>query len=52
MLIPCLIPTLKSMDVSTLPMMRLNMLFLYMRLIAYNNLRGAQYFPSMAMRNE
>ena len=34
MLSPCLTPTLKSMDVSNLPMMRLNMFLLYMRLIS------------------
>ena len=49
MLHPFLKPTLKSMDVSTLPMTSLAMIFLYMRLIADNSLGGAPYFPSMAM---
>ena len=47
MLYPCLKPTLKSMDVSTLPRMILTMLLLYMRLIAEHSLGGAPYFPSM-----
>ena len=49
MLSPCLTPTLKSMDVSTLPMMILTLILLYMRLIADHNLRGKPYFPSMEM---
>ena len=49
MLSPCLTPTLKSMDVSTLPMMSLTTIFSYMRLIAERSLGGAPYFPSMAM---
>ena len=49
MLCLCLTPTLKSMDISTLPMMGLNILLLYMRLIAEHSLGGAPYFPSMAM---
>ena len=46
---PCLTPTLKLMDVYTFPMMILNMLLLYMRLIAEHSLGGAPYFPSMAI---
>ena len=49
MLYPCLTPTLKSMDVSTLPMMRLTMLLSYMRLIYERSLGGVPYFPSMAV---
>ena len=49
MLSPCLTPTFKSMDVSTLPMMRLHMLLLYMRLIAERSLGDAPYFTSMKM---
>ena len=49
MLYPCLVPTLKSMDVSILPMMRLTMLFSYMCLISEHSLGGAPYFPIMAM---
>ena len=49
MLSPCLTLTLKSMDVSTFPMMRLTMLLLYMRLIYEHSLEGAPYFLSMAM---
>ena len=46
---PCLTPTFKSMDVSTLPMIILTMLLLYMHLIVEHSLGGAPYFPSMAM---
>ena len=49
MLSPCLTPTLKSMDVSTLLMMRLTMLLSYMRFITERSLRGAPYFPIMFM---
>ena len=45
MLSPCLTPTLKSMDISTLPMMIWTMILLYMRLIAEHSLWGAPYFP-------
>ena len=49
MLPPCLTPTLKSMNLSTLPMMILTMIFSHMRLIAEHSLEGAPYFPSMAI---
>ena len=49
MLSPCLIPTFNSIDVSTLPIMVLTMIFSYMRLIAERSIGGAPYFPSMAM---
>ena len=52
MLSPCLTTTLKSMYVSTLTMMRLTMLLLYMRLIAERSIGGAPYFSSMAMISE
>ena len=39
------------MNVSTLQMMILNMLLLYMRLISEHSLESAPYFPSMAMSN-
>ena len=48
MLSPCLTPTFKSIYVSTLLMMILDMLLLYMRLIAEHILGGAPYLPSMA----
>ena len=47
MLYPCLTPNLKSMDVSNLPIMRLTMLLLCMRLIYERSLGGVPYFPSM-----
>ena len=49
MLSPCLTPNLKSMDVSTFPVMISTMLLSYIRLIAERSLGGAPYFPSMAM---
>ena len=49
MLSPCLTPTLKFMDVSTLPIMSLTMLFSYMCLIAEPSLGCVPYFPSMMM---
>ena len=49
MMSPYLTPNLKSMDVSTLPMMSMTMISLYMRLIDENCIGGAPYFPSMAM---
>ena len=49
MLSPCLTTTLRSMYVSTLTMMSLTILLLFMRLIAEYSLGGASYFPSMAM---
>ena len=49
MLYPCLTPTLKSMDVSTLPIMILAMILLYIRLIDEHSLGGAPYFTSMVM---
>ena len=48
MLYPCLTPTFKSMDVSTLSLMSLTMLFPYMRLIADHIIGGAPYSPRMA----
>ena len=41
MLSPCLTPTLNSMDVSTMPMMILNILLLYMNFISDHSLGGA-----------
>ena len=46
---PCLTPTLNSIGVSTLPMLSLTMLLLYMRLIAEHSLGGAPYFSIMVM---
>ena len=44
MLSTCLTPTLKLMDVSTLTMMILTIILLYMCLISENSLGGAPYF--------
>ena len=46
---PCFTLILKSMDVSTVLMIRLTVLFSYIRLIAEHILTDAPYFPSMAM---
>ena len=49
MLYPCLTPTLKSMDISTLLMMILTIILLYMRFIYEHSIGGAPNFPSMEM---
>ena len=51
MMSPCLIPTLKSMDVSILPVMSLITLFSYVRLMAEHSLGGVRYFPNVEMSN-
>ena len=48
---PCLTPTLKSIGVSTLTMMNVTTLFLYMRLIAEHSLERDQKILNMAMSN-
>ena len=51
MLSTCLTPTLKSMNVSTLPMMSLPTLLSYVCLISEHSLGGAPFFTGMAMSN-
>ena len=50
-MVSCLALTLRSMDVSILPMMSLTTLLLYMGLIAEHSLGGAPYFTSMEISN-
>ena len=49
MISPCLTPNLRSIYVSILPMISLNTLLSYMRLITEHSIGRAPYFPSMAM---
>ena len=48
MMSPCLTPTLKSLDVSTLPMMVLTMLLSYMCLIAERSLESMYHCSSIS----